>query len=140
MVADVVIKKESGEIVATGVSDEEYTEKYAGDFCELVEGNVIKMSPIHERHNELSQYLIIFLNAYFAAKPIGMIRGAPFVMQALPDLPKREPDIQVILKSNPNQPQPTIMRAPSDICIEIISPGSEAIDRETSSSSIKRAA
>jgi Uma2 family endonuclease len=129
MVAHVVVKKDSHEIIATGVSFEEYMEKYAGDFCELVEGNVIKKPPIHERHDELSRYLSVLFGAYFAVKPIGIIRRAPFVMRALPELPKREPDLQIILKTNPKQPKPTLMDGAADICIEIVSPGSEDTDR-----------
>jgi Uma2 family endonuclease len=129
MVADGVVKKESGEIIVTGVSFEEYMAKYAGDFCELVGDKVIKMSPIHERHDELSRDLAMVFGAYFALKPIGEIRSAPFVMRALPELPTREPDIQVILKTNPTQPKPIIMDGAADICIELVSLGSENVDR-----------
>ncbi len=129
MVADVVVKKDSHEIIATGVSFEEYMEKYAGDFCELVEANVIKMSPIHERHDELSRYLSMVFGAFFALKPIGEIRVAPFVMRVLPDFSAHEPDLQIILKTNPNQPKPTMMDGSPDICIELITAGSERIDR-----------
>lgn len=129
MIPDVVVKKELRNVIATGVSSEEYMEEYAAHFCEWVEGKVIKLSPIHERHDELSRFLVILFAAYFGLREIGQLRAAPFVMRGLPGLSKREPDIQVILKSNPVQPQPTIMDGPADICIEIVSPGSEAVDR-----------
>ncbi len=42
-----------GEVVATNVSLEDYMENYAADFCEWVEGVVIKMSGT-VTHNEPS--------------------------------------------------------------------------------------
>jgi Uma2 family endonuclease len=119
----------TAEIIATGVSFEEYLDKYAGDFCELVEGNVIKMSPIHEDHDKLTRYLASLLDAYFEIRPIGQIRIAPFVMKISSDSPKREPDLQIILNTNLGELKPTYMDGPADICIEIISPGSVDEDR-----------
>jgi hypothetical protein len=44
---------------------------------------------------------------------------------SLPNVPAaREPDLQIILKSNPHEHSPTLMRGPADICIEIVSPES----------------
>lgn len=126
---DHLIGETSGEILATGVSFEEYLEKYAADFCELEYGTVIKISPIHEVHDKLVRYLAMLLEAFFALKPIGQIRQEPFVMKSRVDLPAREPDIMVILNSNSGQLHPTYMQGPADICIEIVSPGSIEHDR-----------
>jgi len=125
-----VISTISGEVIATGVTFEDYLEKYAADFCELVEGNVIKMSPIHERHDIISRYLAMLFEAYFDARPIGLIRQAPFVMKIPATNLSREPDIQVILKTNPGKLTPTFMEGPADICIEVVSP--ESIQRDHS--------
>ncbi len=129
MASNYVIKPHTGEILATGVSFEEYLERFAGMHCELVDGNVIKMSPIHERHDKLSRYGTLLFAAYFAINPIGEIRQDPFVMSSLPELPKRQPDIQIILKTNSGRLTPTFMDGPADIVIEICSPGTEEIDR-----------
>lgn len=129
MSADVVVRPQTGEILATGVSFEEYLERFAGMHCELVEGNVIKMSPVHERHDKLVRYEVLLLEAYFALNPIGEIRQDPFVMSSLPELPKRQPDIQIILGDNRVHLKPTFMDGPADICIEVSSPGTEDVDR-----------
>jgi len=129
MASNYVVKPDSGEILATGVTFEEYLERFSGMHCELVDGNVIKMSPIHERHDKLTRYGVMLLSAYFAMNPIGEIRQDPFVMSTLSHLPKRQPDIQIILKTNSGHLTPTYMDGPADICIEICSPGSEEIDR-----------
>jgi len=117
-----------GEIIATGVSFEEYLEKYAGIHCELVGGNVIKMSPASQRHNLMIGYLFTLLGAYFELRPIGVVITQPFT-QRLPNVePKREPDLLVVLKSNPHELNETYLDGPADICIEVVSP--DSLDRD----------
>jgi Uma2 family endonuclease len=117
-----------GEIIATGVSFEEYLEKYAGLHCELVGGDVIQMSPASLRHNAIVNYLYMLLAAYFALRPIGRVITQPFT-QRLPNVePKREPDLLVVLKSNPHELKETYMDGPADICIEVVSPDSVGRD------------
>src|SRR5215510_11248118 len=96
----IVTRVPSGEIIATGVSEEEYMERYAGDFCEWVGGTVIKMSPVTDRHNQLTQFLIVLFSIYFDLRPIGKVRSGPFIMRIEAINSKREPDIQIILNTN----------------------------------------
>ena len=117
-----------GEIVAVNVSEDEYMERYAGDFCEWVGGVVIKMSPVTGKHDELTGYLRELFRAYFALKPIGIVRSAPFVMRIKEPESQREPDLQIILKDNPGTLKATYMEGAADICIEVISIGTEASD------------
>ncbi len=109
------------EIVATDVTFEEYLQKYAADFHEFVKGTVIKMSPIHERHDQLTRYGAMLFEAYFDLRPIGKIRQEPFVMRIRKHDIAREPDIQIILEANYDRLQPTYMDGPADICIEVVS-------------------
>jgi Uma2 family endonuclease len=118
-------------VIETDVSFEEYLERYAEGFCEWVEGAVIKMSPIHERHDEITQYFILLIRAFFELRPIGSLRTAPFVMRLATAQRGREPDLQIILNDNPHPLRPTYMDGPADIVIEVISPGTEQVDRET---------
>lgn len=119
----------SGEIIATGVSEAEYLEKYAEYYCEWVNGTVIKMAPATLRHNMLIGYLYMLLNAYFASKRIGVVTLSPFLQRLQEIHSTREPDLMVVLNSNPNQPTNTAMLGAADICIEVISPESGARDR-----------
>lgn len=116
------------EITAHDVTFEKYLEDYAADFCEFVGGTVVKMSPIHERHDLLTRYLALLLEAYFDLRPLGRIRQAPFVMRLLAVDVAREPDIQIILHTNPHALTPTFMDGPADICIEVVSP--ESVERD----------
>lgn len=115
-------------VVATNVSFEDYMEHYAHDHHEWQGGTVIKMAPIHDKHDMLFQYFVNLFGAYLELRPIGKLRVEPFVMK-LPNVRSaRQPDAMVILDTNPHQYTPTGMMGPADICVEIISP--ESIDRD----------
>jgi Uma2 family endonuclease len=118
-----------GNVIAVNVSVDEYMETYAGEHCEYVEGFVIKMSPGDIRHNDLIYYLHTLLRTYFKFRPLGRVVGQPFVLR-LPAFPnrRREPDLIVVLRSNPNRLTNTYMDGPADICIEVVS--NESHDRD----------
>jgi Uma2 family endonuclease len=116
------------EIVAVNATEDEFMQHFASYFCEWDNGTVIKLSPIHELHDAIVRYLVLLLTAYLGLRPIGQLREGPFVMR-LPNVPaRREPDIQVILNTNPHPLTPTYMDGPADICIEVVSP--ESVDRD----------
>lgn len=119
----------SGSIVASDVSLEEYLEQYAALGCEWVGGVVIKVSPSQLKHIRLIYYLHTLLDAYFELRPIGRVVGQPFVMR-LPAFPerRREPDLFVVLHSNPHELKETYMDGPADLCIEVVS--EDSIDRD----------
>lgn len=129
MSVDTVINKYGGEILATGVTFEEYLERFAGMHRELVDGNVIKMSPVSLSHNNLRLYLIGLFSAYFGHRPIGKILSQPFVQRLLLVDSKREPDLFIVLNENLARLTQTYLDGPADICIEISSPGTEDTDR-----------
>jgi Uma2 family endonuclease len=118
-----------GEIVAVGITLEDYMEHYAADHCEWVEGVVIRVSPSELTQTKLLHYLYQLLDAFFELRPIGTVIGQPFVMR-LPAFPRRrrEPDLLVVLKSNPHELKNTYMDGPADICIEIVS--EDSVDRD----------
>jgi len=119
--------------VTTGISWDDYMQRYAADHYEWRDGKVFKMSPVHEKHDILSRYLSNLIEAYLTLNPIGKIREEPFVMRLNLGKEKkaaREPDIQVILGDNLDNLTDTYMDGPADICMEIISP--ESVDRDYS--------
>lgn len=126
----------SGHILAFGVSEENFMRDYAEDFCEWLDGTVIKMSPVHAKHDFIVRYLVILLASYLEIKPIAQLRQAPFVMRyqyeedGVIKQRDREPDIQVILDTNPNNLTPTFMDGAADIVIEVVSP--ESVQRDYS--------
>jgi Uma2 family endonuclease len=110
------------------VSAEEYMERYAHDHYEWARGELIEMTPVNIRHDSLAAYLMDVFRAYFALRPIGGVYREPFVMRLDAVDTFREPDLQVILKSNPGNLTDTAMIGPADICVEIVSPESVARD------------
>jgi Uma2 family endonuclease len=118
----------TGEIVAVDVSEAEYMEQYAEAHHEWVRGVVVKMSPISLNHAELVDYLKNLLQAYFSLHPIGKVLGEPFVLRLEAAGSRREPDLQVILQDNLANLKDTYMDGPADLCIEVVSPGSVAVD------------
>jgi Uma2 family endonuclease len=110
------------------VSSDEYMARYAEHHYEWVKGVAIKMSPIALRHALLVDYLRDMLRVYFSLNPIGRVLGEPFVMVLDAIESRREPDIQVILNTNPGQLTDTAMIGPADICIEVVSPESGSRD------------
>lgn len=121
-----------GEVVATGISIEEYIHKYAENHCEYVEGVVIRVAPQTLAHDDKYGYIRTLLSAYFELRPIGRVIGHPFVMK-LPAFPnrRREPDLMVVLNTNPHEVQEAYLDGAADICIEIVSKESGKRDRGT---------
>ncbi len=119
----------AGEIIATDVSLEDYMAHYAAQHCEWIEGAVIRMAPATLEHNDLLYYLYNLFSAYFELKPLGRVVGQPFVMrtEAFPNR-RREPDLLIVLDSNPSELKDTYLDGPADICIEIVS--SESAKRD----------
>lgn len=120
---------ESEMAVAIEVSLEDYLEHYAEQHYEWVEGVAIKMAPATLKHNALVHYLHALLDIYFSLRPVGIVVSSPFVVR-LPEFPKRrrEPDLIVVLKSNPHELKETYMDGAPDICIEIVSEESTGRD------------
>jgi Uma2 family endonuclease len=104
--------------------------QHAAHFREWVEGVVIDVSPVAKIHERLTRYLNYLLDTYFEASPVATAYSAPFVMQVESTNSRREPDIQIILNTNPGQQDEMAVIGPADICIEIVS--KESISRDYS--------
>ncbi|MCC7450070.1 MAG: Uma2 family endonuclease [Anaerolineae bacterium] len=114
--------------VLTGITADEYMARYAEDFYEWVNGKVVKIPPITLQHNDITIYLRVLLDTFFAFKPLGQVISAPFVM-SLPSVnSKREPDLQIVLNGNLHRLTNTYMDGPADICVEVVAPESVARD------------
>jgi len=108
-------------VLAIDVSLDDYLEFYAAHFCEWIEGVVIRIAPSNLIHNELISYCMSLFKAYFDFKPIGQVIGYAFIVD-LPEFPRRrrEPDLFVVLDSNPNKLTDTYMDGAPNICVEVV--------------------
>jgi Uma2 family endonuclease len=110
------------------VSAEEYMERYAHDHYEWAQGELVEMTPVSFQHDSLAAYFLVLLKTYFSFRPIGVVCHEPFVMRLDAVEARREPDLQVIPKTNPGTLTDTAMIGPADICVEIVSRESVARD------------
>lgn len=118
----------SGKIIATGVSADEYMEKYAEQRAEWVRGYVIQMSPATIKHKLLIGYLYELLRTYLTLSKIGRLIAENFVMRLDAIEVRREPDIMIVLGDADVRIKETYVDGPADICIEVVSPESGARD------------
>jgi Uma2 family endonuclease len=124
----------SGQILGFNIPEDVYMRDYAEDFCEWIDGTVVKMSPVHDRHDLIVQHFVMLFRAYFELRPIGELRHQPFVMRlefeqdGKTKRRNREPDLQLILNENLDKLKPTYMDGAADIVIEVVSPESASRD------------
>jgi len=96
---------------------------------EWVDGEVIPMAPVGDAHQDLGGWLFSLLRFFNDANGLGAIRYETFQMKTGPDLPGRCPDILFVAKRNLSRLKKNHLEGPADLVVEIISPGSGAVDR-----------
>ena len=114
----------------TKISYEEFLER-AGEnqHVEWVEGEVFPMSPVSNRHQDVSGFLIALLRFYAEVRHLGEVRSEPYQMKPGPTLPGRAPDIFFVADAHLPWMKKTFLDGPADLVVEIISPESRARDR-----------
>lgn len=100
-----------------------------GSHLEWADGKVVEMTPISDTHTRVGTFLINVLSTYIESKGLGRLLYEPFQMKTGPDLPGRSPDIMFVAAENCPRILETYLQGPADLAIEIISPGSQTIDR-----------
>lgn len=114
----------------TKISYEEFLEWTAEDqHVEWVNGEVVPMSPISNRHQQIGAYLLTLIQFYANVRRLGEVRYEPFQMRTGPNLPGRSPDILFVSAANGSRLKKTFLDGPADLAVEIISPESRARDR-----------
>lgn len=112
------------------MSYREFLERFDdGRHVEWINGEVVEMPPIGEDHDRLDLFLLRILGEFLEHHPLGEIRHDPFNMKTGPDLPGRAPDVLYVANKNLKRLKRTYLHGPADLVIEIVSPGSKAIDR-----------
>ena len=105
--------------------------RWPGDnaHIEWVNGKVVSMSPVSLEHSDVGLFLLKALSAFVETKDLGKVLSDPFQMKTGPDLPGRAPDILFVAKANLGRLHPLFLEGPGDLVVEILSPGSRAVDR-----------
>ena len=115
---------------ATKISYGEFLERIdENPHVEWVDGEIIEMSPIFERHEDLSGFLKPLVRHFAEAYNLGVVRGEPFQMKPALSLPGRAPDFFFVATAHLDRLRSTYLEGPADLVVEIISPESRARDR-----------
>ena len=115
---------------ATKISYGEFLERIdENPHVEWVDGEIIEMSPISERHEDLSGFLKPLVRHFAEAYNLGVVRGEPFQMKPALSLPGRAPDFFFVATAHLDRLRSTYLEGPADLVVEIISPESRARDR-----------
>lgn len=117
----------SGTIIATGVSYDTFINGYEGQRVEWVNGAVIAMASIDERHDALINFSRVLFTAYLEHTG-GRIVGDPMIMRLITVPSSRAPDIQILLPDRLHQLQKNEVVGPANLVIEIVSPGNSRTD------------
>lgn len=119
----------AGKVIARGVTYEQFlAADYGQAHVEWVNGVVIEMPSISERHDALVIFLRTLLNTFLELFLGGRTLGDPMLMR-LPVVPSsRAPDIQVLLEDRLHQLHDNEVVGPANLVIEVVSPGNRRTD------------
>lgn len=120
----------AGKVIARGVSYEQFmASDYGEKHVEWVNGVVIEMPSINERHDALIEFIRILFKIFLEKTTGGRIVGDPMVMKLDIVPSSRAPDIQVLLPDRLHQLKQNQVIGPANLVVEIVSPGSQRQDR-----------
>ena len=98
-------------------------------YVEWVDGKVVFMSPISKEHQDVGLFLLSLMRHFVESRHLGKVCYEPFQMKTGPALPGRAPDILFVANQNLSRLKRLYLEGPADLVVEIISPGSRAVDR-----------
>jgi Uma2 family endonuclease len=112
------------------MSYEEYLHDPSIDaHTEWVGGAVVAMAPVDLSHALLCSFVQGLLGMYVNSHSLGVLLRDPFQMKTGPALPGRAPDFIFIRSEHLDRLHDLFLEGPADLAIEIISPGTEGVDR-----------
>jgi len=114
------------------LSFEEFLQRYDDTHAEWVNGEAIPKMPVSVIHQRLSRFLYTLLSVWTEYHQIGEVYHPPLLVKLpLPEGKEvaREPDLVVILNSNPGRFAENYFDGAPDVIVEIVSPASRQTDR-----------
>lgn len=119
----------SGDVLATGVSYEDFLTNFDGQHVEWVNGVVIQMASITERHDATTRFLATLFQAFLELSGGGRVLQDPMVMRLEAIGSARTPDIQILLPDKLGFLKENQVVGPADLVVEVVSPTSHRRDR-----------
>lgn len=96
---------------------------------EWVDGEVVPMMSVSPEHGRLTVYLTRLLGSFVEDRRLGEVFNEPINMKTGPDLPGRSPDVMFLRSEHRERITNRNIEGPADLVVEVISPGTEGIDR-----------
>ncbi len=119
----------AGKVIARNMSYDTFMDTDFGDkHVEWVNGVVIEMAGIDERHDALVGFLRVFFSAFLESSGGGRCLGDPMLMKLIDVASSRAPDIQVLLPERLGQIAKNQVIGPANLVVEIMSPGNSRTD------------
>jgi len=110
------------------MTEEEFTAWCDEDTrAEWVDGEIIMMSPVNTEHARVVRFLLSVLETFVEQHQLGEVLG-PESQIRLRTPSRRVPDLFFVSKEREHLVERAHLAGPPDLCIEIVSPDSEARD------------
>lgn len=122
-------KTQSTDTPVEKISFEDFVQQYEGQPVEWHAGKVVKKVSNNERHQLILGFLYGILSYMLAIKPKGRVYLAGLPMFIADTQPAREPDLMIILEDKFENVQTNRLMGAADIAVEVVSPGSDTVDR-----------
>jgi len=111
---------------------EAFLQQYDDTHAEWVNGEAIPKMPVSVTHQKLSRFVYTLLSVWVEYHQLGEVHHPPLLVKLpLPEGKEvaREPDIVVILNTNPGRFAEQYFDGAPDLIVEIVSPASRQTDR-----------
>ncbi len=117
-------------VIASGVSFDEFVcaPQFQGRRVEWVAGEVIEKMSVSLTHTLLVMFLSALLK-FLADVEGGRVTVVQYLMRLEDQQRGREPDIIYVAPENEYRLLDNYLDGPADLVVEVVSPGSEAVDR-----------
>lgn len=102
-----------------------------GGLTEWIDGEGVQYMPATQTHQDLTGFLYALLRFFLAATRLGRVFAGPYTMRTPTGKNAREPDVFVILNTNPGVVSDKEFTGAADIVVEVISDDSMFRDRVT---------
>jgi Uma2 family endonuclease len=115
------------QVSAAAMSYEDFLRAYDGVHAEWVNGEVVPMTPVSPRHQQVALFLSALFQHFCEQRNAGRVLSAPVQMKVGDTA--REPDVMVLTPEHADRIRPSCVEGPADLVVEIISPESRGRDR-----------
>ena len=120
------------EVTIPCASEEEYfrlTERIECPLCELADGELIVMSPVHKPHQDVFEVLFHLFGLFVSRRGLGRVKSEPYPMRLAPGL-IRMPDILFVRSDREHLLAEKHLEGAADLAIEVVSDSASSRRRD----------